>query len=626
MVTDTLRVRRSIRELQADYDRGNREGASQSEQKLKKPLENLVRAWKIIQELDPSDQRSLFALGGYHGEPFEYRPAVDALSPTDTYTYWGGYCHHGNVLFPTWHRVYMLKVEQALQNALKEFDPDAELTLPFWDETDSKTKSEGIPQILTQEFFVLDRIDPENPLRQVEIKNPLRSFTLPLALNDNISGGQLYAKPQGYETTRYPQSGLVGTAEAKQISEKHNRKYSDPDENIQLLNQNVVAWLKGTGLPNPKDPYPSHAGGDGPTPSDKNPEGYGVGWMFEECLRAPNYTVFSNTTSAAQWNLSHPAENMVVSLEQPHNDIHLSVGGFDGTVMEPTQDQHVIGQIEGANGDMGENNTAALDPIFYFHHCNIDRVFWLWQKQNNATKRLEIITNYYGTSSSDSQGPTPGLAPGTSLDLDTPLLPFLKDTFGDPFTSRDCTDIEEQLGYTYEAGSLDKPAVSALAKSSTRLIVRGIDRALFEGSFVIRAFAVFKDESNELATKYLGHHSVLSRRNVIKCANCLTHLEVIAHFSLQSIPEDRVESYNIMVHHRGTLQQLKEKVDLETQTPINALTAPRFPSRLPEKLRCITEVSKDISKGSTTTSVARETLRLDSGSKSGIKRRKTLFK
>ncbi|WP_080410190.1 tyrosinase family protein [Burkholderia ubonensis] len=28
----------------------------------------------------------------------------------------GGYCDHGNVLLPTWHRVYPLKLEEALQS------------------------------------------------------------------------------------------------------------------------------------------------------------------------------------------------------------------------------------------------------------------------------------------------------------------------------------------------------------------------------------------------------------------------------------------------------------------------------------------------------------------------------
>lgn len=33
-------------------------------------------------------------------------------------------------------------------------------------------------------------------------------------------------------------------------------------------------------------------------------------------------------------------------------------------------------QITGSRGDMGENERASVDPIFFFHHCNIDRMIW----------------------------------------------------------------------------------------------------------------------------------------------------------------------------------------------------------------------------------------------------------
>jgi Common central domain of tyrosinase len=96
--TPQLRVRHSLTELQDQYRAGNKE-----------PLEDLWRAWKAIKELPADDPRSFFTLGGYHGEPFR------GLGQTNP-QYWGGYCHHGNVLFPTWHRVYLLKLEDALRS------------------------------------------------------------------------------------------------------------------------------------------------------------------------------------------------------------------------------------------------------------------------------------------------------------------------------------------------------------------------------------------------------------------------------------------------------------------------------------------------------------------------------
>ncbi|MGH3827985.1 MAG: tyrosinase family protein [Pseudonocardiaceae bacterium] len=271
-------------------------------------------------------------------------------------------------------------------------------------------------------------------------------------------------------------------------------------------------------------------------------------------MHAPNYTVFSNTTSAGEWNNTKPGV-AVTSLESPHNDIHLAVGGFD------VPNQFTSGQIADANGDMGENNTAGMDPIFFFHHCNVDRMFWLWQKKNGQTDHLDLIDGFKGASSSDEQGPTPDVPPGSNLDLDTPLDPFKK-TDGTGYTSQDCINIENQFGFTYAPGSLDDeaelrnaPAVNMKSGfSAQKLIASGIDRALFQGSFVLRAHATTTDVDGEPREYYLGHHSVLNRRNAIRCTNCLTHLEVVAHFPLDRIPLTEVDNatFRVEIQHRGT--------------------------------------------------------------------------
>jgi tyrosinase len=45
--------------------------------------------------------------------------------------------------------------------------------------------------------------------------------------------------------------------------------------------------------------------------------------------------------------------------QTPHNDVHVAIGGL-----------------------MGDPDTAAQDPIFWLHHANIDRLWWLWQQQH----------------------------------------------------------------------------------------------------------------------------------------------------------------------------------------------------------------------------------------------------
>jgi tyrosinase len=501
-----LKVRRSIQELQDDYINGN-----------KKPMEDLMRAWKGIKELPPDNPKSFFVLGGYHGEPFRGAGWGNA-------SYWGGYCQHGNILFPTWHRVYLLKLEEALQS----IPGCTDVMLPFWDETSEESLKNGLPWALTKKDFVLD---------DQAIPNPLRSFVFNRNIKDHIqyAPDADYSKPKGYETKRYPLSGLVGPAD-KAVTDAHNAKFPDYDTNVKLLNENIVAWLNTIIV------------------VKNNKVGGKVREKYANCLSAPNYTVFSNTTSRDEWNDNSNVQ--VEALESPHNSIHLAVGGFDLPGLGPAKGD--ASPIEGANGDMGENDTAGLDPIFYFHHCFVDRVFWLWQKKNGFTDRLEIIPEYPGTNSVDNQGPTPGSAPNSWLTLESPLDPFRRKDGGKEraYTSLDCINVETQLGYTYGPGSLEDHAELATLRSDSEakvIRVSGINRARIRGSFLISAFANIGGERS-----HLGTEAVLSRWHVAGCANCQTHLEAKAFIGMREFREetDQNVQYEVEVRTRdGLLDQ-----------------------------------------------------------------------
>lgn len=379
--------------------------------------------------------------------------------------------------------------------------------MAYWDETSEDSLHNGIPWALTDEKFDLDG---------ETIDNPLRSFVFPRNIADNLSPfpDADYSKPKGYETVRYPLSGLVGEKDIE-ATRAHNAQYPDHARNVALLNANIVNWLNSSSI----------------TIGNDEPIKTGVHAKFRACLDAPNYTVFSNTTSASEWNANSP---FAVPLESPHNSIHLAVGGFD------VPNQKDFSPIEGANGDMGENDTAGLDPIFFFHHCFIDRVFWLWQKRHGATDALEIMEKYPGTNSVDGQGPTPGSAPNSWLTLDSPLDPFRKEDGGSvrAYTSRDCINIETQLGYTYGPGSLEDDAradgVRGLAETAPlpqrAVHVSGISRARIRGSFLITAFANVDGKR-----VHLGTEAVLSRWHVEGCANCQTHLQARAVIPLPPI-------------------------------------------------------------------------------------------
>jgi tyrosinase len=195
-----------------------------------------------------------------------------------------------------------------------------------------------------------------------------------------------------------------------QATEEHNAAIAafPPGQADAMLNTNIVNWLGNDTLEN----------------SDGDVLNNGVLKKFEDCLDAPNYTVFSNGTSAVAWNKAHFAANReattagavstnanpVVPLESPHNNMHLAIGGVD-VPQEGNEDAYAD-----ANGDMGENDTAAYDPIFFFHHCFIDKRFWEWQQKWNSTTQLEIIPDYPGTENPTAEQPQLMMSP---------LVPFL---------------------------------------------------------------------------------------------------------------------------------------------------------------------------------------------------------
>ena len=298
--------------------------------------DDLVRAFAGIQKLDPADPNSFFMTAGYHGEPFR---GAGWGNPQ----WWGGYCNHGNVLFPTWHRAYLHRLEKALQTIVPG------VALAYWDETEEESLRSGIPDI-----FLKPKWECKNG--EVFEPNPLYSYTFQANITDRLSPipDANYSKAAGYETVRYPFSGLVGTDEDKAYTEYHNEKLRKMGlaHTNEMLNLNVVKWLN-------KVTFPNHEG----KCVDAN-----IAHKYAVCLNAPNYTVFSNTTSATQWNDERVGTKdyvRVVPLESPHNSMHLAVGGFEVQKVNSDYDDYA-----GANGDMGENDTAAFDVStfsFYIH-------------------------------------------------------------------------------------------------------------------------------------------------------------------------------------------------------------------------------------------------------------------
>ncbi|KAE9400782.1 tyrosinase [Gymnopus androsaceus JB14] len=139
-----------------------------------------IQALQLISGKSQSEIDSFFQIGGIHGLP--YVPWDGAGSKPVDPDAWEGYCTHGSVLFPTFHRPYVLLVEQAIQAAAvniaatytvdKARYQQAALNLrqPYWDW--------ALKPVPPPEVISLDEVTIVNPSGQkVSVANPLRRYT-----------------------------------------------------------------------------------------------------------------------------------------------------------------------------------------------------------------------------------------------------------------------------------------------------------------------------------------------------------------------------------------------------------------------------------------------------------------
>ncbi|KAJ5259395.1 hypothetical protein N7478_012376 [Penicillium angulare] len=389
------------------------------------------------------------------------------------------------------------------------FRGGGDVAIPYWNEF----MDAGVPCIFTQKTYTFSANFPKasdinrgdiksNDSNGVTIDNPLFSYRLQQGFYDKLA-----------------RTSTNGKGTTKRIDYSKHKDYETT---------NVKAWLF--------------------KPSSDNVPVPGMSELYMRAAKlAPNYTVFSNTTSAAKWNddnfagQDYSKTDLAVALEKPHNGVHLAVGGYSLPNKDLNRPTFAF-----ANGDMGENDTAAFDPIFFFHHCFVDYVFWLWQKNYGATEKLTIIDDYPGTSPIDNQGPTPFTPADSRLSMETPLVPFKNDK-NIYLKSEDVVNIRE-YGYDYQDAEPPSPippvllppqmeavsAKKAWSGGDTALpVVRlsGISRAHRQGSFVVGVWAKPKKASEE-KNVLVGIEPVFSRWHVPSCANCRNTLELTTHMEL----------------------------------------------------------------------------------------------
>jgi len=110
------------------------------------------------------------------------------------------------------------------------------------------------------------------------------------------------------------------------------------------------------------------------------------------------------------------------SLEALHNLYHVLIGGSGKLDLRNPQGKK--------GGHHSRVAVAAFDPIFWFHHCQIDRLFAIWQAIHK-----DRPNNWFSN----------------SKQADQPLLPFRKSSGNMPenFWKSDSSERTDDFGYTY---------------------------------------------------------------------------------------------------------------------------------------------------------------------------------
>ncbi|KAK4145629.1 common central domain of tyrosinase-domain-containing protein [Dichotomopilus funicola] len=445
-------------------------------------IQNSLFLWalQILQEKHPCGELSYFQIAGIHG--FPYQPWDEPNCAPEVGNQ--GYCTHDSLLFLPWHRPYMALFEQVLYNItvtdiLKEVPEIAHdewkqaadtWRLPYWDWAVKKLRVWTSPNpSLPGRFVSAEKIYDlpiiaQNPTikvknyanpkgRDVVINNPMYQFRMPdnnpmgsFGIKDirvKVGGDDKDCqKPKVSEWVTLPFSQSRATSRWAATPPK-GEAVGKPWEDGTVDNESVAPALKAhewydgdfEKIPLAEMVYrlydPEYVKTFAQFATTKQPSHWSVQprGRTEEAEEAPGPFAQLSPTAQPVGQTDGNASTLL-NLEFIHNNIHVWVGGFGDYT-----------------GHMAKVPVAGFDPIFFMHHCNIDRLFAIWQALDQDNTTGETRTTSWFPAHYEERGNW-HLPPGTVPTANTDLAPFHKNAEGEFWNS---VGIEKwtSLGYSY---------------------------------------------------------------------------------------------------------------------------------------------------------------------------------
>ncbi|KIW08130.1 uncharacterized protein PV09_01064 [Verruconis gallopava] len=332
----------------------------------------MIRALQRFYKIPIEDRLSYFQIAGIHGYPaisWDASPEpAEKLGRDDSDKPIYVYCTHSTIRFPTWHRPYMLLFEQRVHELMLEAIDALEFKLPG-------EKEDWIAEAYKWRLPYWDWA--RNPQIPDLFKDPMIKIRLPRAVDGSLPPADPTVNPLWrYECLVDEKPTPMGELPAPYAIK--NVRYDRGPEDFYPWAEcsGTSRWSVGKQDYDWKAGYNYWQGTDSAlrahdyyTPGVRsNPPIPGKESISDLVYRMMTTDYFGSwrTFSTTKYTPKQTQDwTSYLSLEYIHNNLHGFIGGGD------TKSQGF--------GHMESVPVASFDPIFYFHHCNIDRQLAIWQ-------------------------------------------------------------------------------------------------------------------------------------------------------------------------------------------------------------------------------------------------------